>query len=389
MIMNMKALIKFLLISALAIGLSLGGATAAKESFAGLPLDEKAYCLSVLPTDTEKMLAVHRVWDFDAESHKRGYLSKRTGPGQWESVNLKPAGPMSVPLKAESVIMVAEEVYFLGTGGQGFWVTPNSGANWIPRRIGLPTEMGYYIPVQQVFHRPGNPYVIYLIIGPESRVRGGEWRHGRYLYKSIDLGVSWTQVWDGGPEQYNDKVNHIAFHPTNPDTMFMGTQDNLWKSVDAGSTWAAVGPYTTLGANQMYVTSSRVWAAPMNYYGLLMSDAGGEPGTWQYTALFPGYIHVNHWGVVVDPADDLNIYVGIGSADYNFPNEWKGIWRWTGYEWVQSMQTTYKTQYFFTMGNKVFVEERSSAWLDLDETTWFYATLGQDNWVEVDFPVAW
>jgi hypothetical protein len=59
-----------------------------------------------------------------------------------------------------------------------------------------------------------------------------------YLAYSLNSGTTWST----SAVESNNAVNGIAFHPTNADTIFIGKEGKIIRSVDAGVTWSDVYP---------------------------------------------------------------------------------------------------------------------------------------------------
>ena len=57
-----------------------------------------------------------------------------------------------------------------------------------------------------------------------------------YLAYSFDSGTNWTM----SAVESNNAVNGIAFHPTDPDTIFIGKEGKIARSADGGITWSDV-----------------------------------------------------------------------------------------------------------------------------------------------------
>src|ERR1043166_124900 len=109
-----------------------------------------------------------------------------------------------------------------------------------------------------------------------SRMVGGNW---------IPLGSFGTAA-NGGA----GRVNCVAFHPTNPNIMFLGTPDGgLWKTTDGGATWSTnTDMLPTLGVssividpsnpNVMYIGTGDIDGSDSYGVGVLKSTDAGT--TW-------------------------------------------------------------------------------------------------------------
>ncbi len=60
----------------------------------------------------------------------------------------------------------------------------------------------------------------------------------RYLYKSIDYGGTFTSIVDNIPA---GSVNVVREDPTDPNTLFVGTDFGVFVSVDGGRHWQVLG----------------------------------------------------------------------------------------------------------------------------------------------------
>jgi len=56
---------------------------------------------------------------------------------------------------------------------------------------------------------------------------------GNRLYKSIDAGLSWTEVLN----IYNLKIRHVAIDPVSSNIMYVAAKKGLYKSVNGGNSW--------------------------------------------------------------------------------------------------------------------------------------------------------
>lgn len=111
-------------------------------------------------------------------------------------------------------------------------------------------------------------------------------------------------------------VWRIVPHPTDPQILFAGTANGLYKSYDGGTSWVRAFPglsrkerairavvFDPKNQQRVYLGSSR---------GLYISDDGGE--NWSKSTRVPGVL-INH--IVVDPKDSRYMYIAANG----------GVWR--------------------------------------------------------------
>ncbi len=131
-----------------------------------------------------------------------------------------------------------KEAYFGAVGG-GLWKTTDAGNNWAPVTDGQLASSS----VGAVAVAESNPYVVYIGMG-ESCIRGNI-MPGDGVYKSADAGKTWAHVGFRNVEA----ISKIRIHPTNPDIVYVaafglyhGPSDErgVFKSSDGGKTWKKV-----------------------------------------------------------------------------------------------------------------------------------------------------
>ena len=141
-------------------------------------------------------------------------------------------------------------IMWAGSASGGLWKTTNGGTggaggiNWTQVQTGYPVlsvsaiainptnanEM--YIGTGEVYNSDGNGFA-----GQNVRTYRGSYGIG--ILKSIDGGTTWTSSLNF-TNSANKGVEEIIVDPSNPNNLFAATTDGVYRSTDAGSSWALI-----------------------------------------------------------------------------------------------------------------------------------------------------
>jgi photosystem II stability/assembly factor-like uncharacterized protein len=144
-------------------------------------------------------------------------------------------------------------IYYVGYTGGGLWKTENAGIDW--KNISDGFFKTSSIGAIAVAESDAN--VVYVGTG-EHAVRGQSSSFGDGMYKSTDAGKTWART---GLEK-TKQISAIRVHPKNSDLLYVAAQGDRWvgttdrgiyRSADGGKSWTLIlkGDNATSGASSL------------------------------------------------------------------------------------------------------------------------------------------
>jgi photosystem II stability/assembly factor-like uncharacterized protein len=172
--------------------------------------------------------------------------------------------------------------YWMGTTGGGVFKSTDGGMNWQPV-----TDKFFGGTVGYIAVAESNPDVVYVGTG-EYPIRGNV-SHGEGVYKSTDAGKTWAFLGLKGTRQ----ISRVRVHPTNPDVVWVAAQGAFWgpgrergvyKSTDGGRTWKqTLFRNDSTGASDLVVDPAdsnvlyaAMWQAYRTAWGMSSGGAGSS-----------------------------------------------------------------------------------------------------------------
>lgn len=199
---------------------------------------------------------------------------------------------------------------YLGSRSGGFWRTLDGGATW----SGSTTDSMFATGVNTMAVSPFNPDSVLINV---RNSRNGT-SHG--IYRSADAGDTWAVTnfkpsalgWGGLGS--GSQIFEIAYHPTISGLVFIGTSEGLFRSANDLATWTSVWPLLDFRAIAFHPTNPNIiYAVSSNNDReiYISTNAGVSFGT---SNSIPG----NSADIKISTTADCPSCVYVGSSD--------GIW---------------------------------------------------------------
>jgi len=115
--------------------------------------------------------------------------------------------------------------YYIGAPAGGIWKSTDAGINWQPLTDYLPQ-----IGVSGIAIHPTDPNTIYIATGDDDA--GDSYAIG--VMKTTDGGATWNATGTISADSMND----IYIDPSNTNTVLVATDQGVYKSTNAGSSWS-------------------------------------------------------------------------------------------------------------------------------------------------------
>ncbi len=130
--------------------------------------------------------------------------------------------------------------FYFGSTGGGVWKTEDGGNSWANVSDGF-FKTG---SVGAIAVAPSDPNVVYVGMG-EAPVRGVTTSHGDGVYRSTDAGKTWARLGLEATRQ----ISRLQVHPSDPDLVYVaaqgspfaaGAERGIYRSRDGGKSWQKV-----------------------------------------------------------------------------------------------------------------------------------------------------
>ncbi|MBN1991822.1 MAG: IPT/TIG domain-containing protein [Anaerolineae bacterium] len=207
-------------------------------------------------------------------------------------------------------------------GQAGPYRSDNEGDTWTPIPISPSLWAGGGTPSHfQIYPHPTSPGVIY---GTAQSVPGTP-NPGTGLVKSVDYGQTWASAMTGLTDT---EVAALAFHPTNPLTMYLATENGyLFRTANGGDSWTFASRPVTVTADVTIIglavnpfSPHEVWIGSDYFTGcpagaIIKKSTGSDLTTWSPVEIFTGQPSCASM-IVFDPATANRVFIAGHSGNH-------------------------------------------------------------------------
>lgn len=250
-----------------------------------------------------------------------GISPVRAGDDRWTSTGGPPGLVYALALDPQNA-----GVMYAGTGSGGLFKSTNGGQDWVASSQGLPSKAVFALAID-----PTHPATVYA--GTNKGV-----------YRSDDAAATWLPATSAIPldSSGSSYIYALSVDPRQPATLYAGTLLGVFKSQNRGQTWQEKNAGTISGGRPSVQSividpqSSNVLYASAEYAGqntnLFKSQDAGE--TW--APLTVGLVNAPVSSIAIDPGDSQKVYVGTRGQGV-FASADGGIsWRQVGKDIIES-----------------------------------------------------
>jgi hypothetical protein len=200
------------------------------------PRDEelRAQWMAPILVSPHKAATIYAGYQYVYRSRDRGDTWERISPDLTDNDVTRMLRRSSSEIPFQTIVALADSprkpgLIYAGTDDGRLHVTMNDGKRWSELTAALRSRK-WISRVTPSQHAEGTVYVA-------QRGREDD-DFAPYLYKSIDYGGTFTSIVDNIPA---GSVNVLREDPTDPNTLFVGTDFGAFVSVDGGRHWQVLG----------------------------------------------------------------------------------------------------------------------------------------------------
>ena len=132
------------------------------------------------------------------------------------------------------------------------------------------------------------------------------------VFKSIDSSKNWISKNNG---LSGDSIFALGINPSNPDILYAGATQNLYKTTDGGENWVVINSNIFVNALVINNSNPEIIYIGTSSNGILKSIDGGE--TWTNANNGLPFLNVRQDSLVIDPSNPAILYLALGEDNGN------------------------------------------------------------------------
>jgi photosystem II stability/assembly factor-like uncharacterized protein len=252
-------------------------------------------------------------------SYGDGVYKSEDGGKTWRNVGLKQSEHIARividPRDSNVVYVAAPGPLWKGGGDRGLYKSTDGGKNWTSL-----IKVGEYTGVADVILDPRNPEILLAATHQRERkyytlIHGGP---ESALWRSNDAGKTWAKVTTGMPTGELGRIG-LAYAPSNPSIIYAQIEagegrGGLYRSTDNGVTWERRNNSDSQGQYYAHVVVDPV--NPERVYIMNVNISVSNDGGRTLATLPTRNKHVDNHEIWIDPKDNNRYLVGCDGGVY-------------------------------------------------------------------------
>ncbi|MDE5417684.1 T9SS type A sorting domain-containing protein [Labilibaculum sp. DW002] len=218
-------------------------------------------------------------------------------------------GPANVGGRTRAILIDPDDVnkttWIAGSATGGIWRTTDGAENWTNLSDDLTN-----LSVNALAMASSNHDIIYA--GTGESFPGSAQNLGNGIWKSLDRGLSWSQLSSTSTDKKFGYVNRLFVNPINAEIVIAATEAGIFKTINGGTDWAQV--YESVSGVEdlaAYPTARDTIFAGENRKGILRTVDGGD--NWEVFS--KGLSTGSRYEVAVSPVNRNFVYTSIDISD--------------------------------------------------------------------------
>ncbi|MEI6901128.1 MAG: hypothetical protein WCL00_14725, partial [Bacteroidota bacterium] len=180
------------------------------------------------------------------------------------------------------------------------------------------------VGVSDIGVAPSAPNTIYVATGDAESggFFGQNFSFSIGILKSTDGGASWKQTGLQAPQSNTLLINRLLVHPTDPNTVYMGSNAGVYKTVDGGTNWTQISAEICRDLEFKPTDPTILYASIINSGVYSIRKYTVASGQWSRQLEF-AQNEVARIALTTSKGNASYVYAVVAGADMGFHSFWK------------------------------------------------------------------